>query len=321
MLTNVRMWYYAALAAARRVEVRERLAGLAAEAVGVSRQLYNTGAADQPDVMESEIEARRMQLSLEAAQNERYRVWRRLASMVGDVGLTAQPLDGTIDAAVPELDRDAILQQVLSQSPEIKAARLAVDRAQIALKRAQREPVPDLVVRGGPRYNREALESNGRPVGWEAAFDIGVVVPLFNRNQGAIAESRAELGRAEQEVGRLELEIQTRAADVFGQYLTMVRSAEAYRTDVLPRAEQSYQLYLARYRQAAAAYPQVLIAQRTLFQATDQYIDSAEGAWTAALELQGLLLTGGLDRTASPGATGERGGNTSMNGGRRSIRP
>lgn len=300
VLTDVRMRYYEALAAQRRVEVREHLAALAAEAVGTSRQLFNTGAADRPDVMESEIEARRAQLSLESAQNDRYRVWRRLASVVGDVALTPQPLDGTIDAPIPELDRDATIQQVLTGSPELEAARLAVERAQAALKRARREPTPDLVLRGGPRYNRELLEANGQPVGWEASVDVGLVVPLFNRNQGAIAEARAEVGRAEQEVARLELELRSRAADAFDQYLTALRSAEAYRTDVLPRAEESYRLYLARYRQMGAAYPQVLIAQRTWFEATDQYVDSAEHAWTAALELQGLLLTGGLDPAASP---------------------
>ena len=323
ILTDVRMLYYNALAAQRRVEVRERLAGVAAEAVGVSRQLYNTGAADQPDVLASEIEARQTQLMLEAAQNDRYRVWRRLASMVGDIGLTPQTLDGSIDATLPELDRDTIVREVLTQSPEIKATRLAVDQAQASLTRARREPAPDLVVRGGPRYNRELLEANGQPVGWEAAVDVGLVVPLFNRNQGAIATAGAELGRAQQEVSRLELELRSRVADAFDQYLTALRSAEAYRTDVLPRAEQSYQLYLARYRQGAAAYPQVLIAQRTLFQATDQYIEAAANAWTSALALQGWLLTGGLDPASSPSLAGERrtGAPSVMSGSEQAIRP
>ena len=323
ILTDVRMLYYTALAAQRRVDVRERLAGIAAEAVGVSRQLYNTGAADQPDVLASEIEARQTQLMLEAAQNDRYRVWRRLASVVGDIGLMPQPLDGSIDGTLPELDRDAVLREVLTQSPEIKATRLAVEQAQASLTRARREPAPDLVVRGGPRYNRELLEANGQPVGWEAAVDVGLVVPLFNRNQGAIATAGAELGRAQQEVSRLELELRSRVADAFDQYLTALRSAEAYRTDVLPRAEQSYQLYLARYRQGAAAYPQVLIAQRTLFQATDQYIDAAANAWTSALALQGWLLTGGLDPASSPSLVGDRGTSapSTMSNSGQAIRP
>ena len=40
VLNTVRALYYEALAAARRVEVREQLATLSAEAVGVSQQLY-----------------------------------------------------------------------------------------------------------------------------------------------------------------------------------------------------------------------------------------------------------------------------------------
>jgi cobalt-zinc-cadmium efflux system outer membrane protein len=295
ILNDVRILYYSALAAERRVQVRQNLVNLAAEAVGVSRQLYNTGAADQPDVLASEIEARETQVALETAQNDRFRVWRRLAAFVGDRSLVPRPLDGSIDAPIPELQHDAILQQVLRDSPEVKAAHAAVQRADAALTRARREPVPDLVLRGGPRYNRELLEANGQPVGWEAAFDIGLTIPLFNRNQGAVAESRAELGRVQKEVTRLELSLQARGADAFDEYLTNLRHAETYKTEIVPRAEQSYRLYLARYREMAAAYPQVLVAQRTLFQVSDQYVTFAEMAWMASLRLEGLLLEGGLD--------------------------
>jgi hypothetical protein len=45
-----------------------------------------------------------------------------------------------------------------------------------------------------------------------------------------------------------------------------LRASEAYRWEILPRAEEGYRLYLSRYREMAAAYPQVLVAQRTLFE-------------------------------------------------------
>lgn len=313
ILNDVGILYYSVLAAERRVQVRQNLVNISAEAVGVSRQLYNTGAADQPDVLASEIEAREAQIALETAQNDRFRVWRRLAAFVGDPSLVPRPLDGSIDASIPELQRDAILQQVLRDSPEVKAARAAVQRAEAALTRARREPWPDLVLRGGPRYNRELLELNGQPVGWEAAFDVGLTIPLFNRNQGAIAEGRAELSRVQNEVMRLELSLQSRLADVFEEYLTNLRHAETYKTEIVPRAEQSYRLYLARYREMAAAYPQVLVAQRTLFQVSDQYVTSAEMAWMASLQLQGLLVEGGLDaptRVGEPTGTVEPGNRT-----------
>jgi cobalt-zinc-cadmium efflux system outer membrane protein len=303
ILTDVRVLYYEALAAERRIDVRQRLAALGAEAVTVTRQLFNTGAADRPDVLTSEIEAHQLHVALETAQNDRYRVWHRLAALVGDASLAPRPLDGSIDTPVPELQRDAIVQDILAQSPELKASRAAIERAQTALSRARREPVPDLVLRGSGQYNRELLETNGRPVGWEAGVDVGFTIPLFNRNQGAVAESRAALGHAEKEVTRIELMLQARAADVFDAYLTNLRNAETYKNEIVPRAEESYRLYLARYREMAAAYPQVLVAQRTLFQVTDEYIQAAQTAWMAALQLQGRLLEGGLDAPTRVGET------------------
>ena len=312
ILTDVRVLYYGALATERRVTVRQSLAALGAEAVTVTRQLFNTGAADRPDVLTAEIEAQQLQVALETAQNERYRVWQRLAALVGDVALTPRPLDGSIDAPIPELQRDATVRDILAQSPELKATRAGIERAQAALTRARRETVPDLVLRGSGQYNRELLESNLRPVGWEAGVDVGFTIPLFNRNQGAVAESRAELGRAEKELSRVQLMLQSRAADVFDEYLTNLRHAETYKREIVPRAEEAYRLYLARYREMAAAYPQVLVAQRTLFQVTDEYIHAAETAWMASLQLQGLLLEGGLDAPARVGETRATGAGMTM---------
>lgn len=310
VVNSVRNLYYEALVAARRVETRERLAQLAAEAVAVSRQLFNVGAADRPDVLESEIEARQAQLALTSARNARFQTWRRLAAMVGDPTLTPHPLVGSIEAPVPELIRDSALETILRESPAIKAARAAIERSKLALRRARREAVPDLLLRGGPRYNRELLERGplqARPVGWEGAIEVGLTIPLFNRNQGNVAAAQADLARAQAELRRVEFALRAQFANVFGEYLTSLREAEIYRTDILPRAEEAYTLYLARFREMAAAYPQVLIARRTLFQVTDQYLTTVGNLWRAVVQIQGFLVMDGLE---APARAGEIGGAT-----------
>jgi len=305
VLTAVRTLFYEALATERRVGVNERLAQLAREAVMVTRQLFNVGAADQPDVLEAEVEAHRSGLRLESARNHRFTVWRELAAVIGDPRLQPQPLAGTIETMIPELQREAALREVLDASPELGVARAALDRAGASVSRARRETSPDLFLRGGVAYNRELLETGvggePAPVGWEAAIEAGISIPLFNRNQGGIAAARAEQDRAEAEVRRLELTIEARFALLFEEYLTALRSSESYRTDLLPRAEEAYRLYLSRYREMAAAYPQVLIAQRSLFELTDEYLEMLDGAWRSALVVQGLLATDGLAAPLRPG--------------------
>ena len=302
ILNSVRSLYYEALIAERRVRVRERLAELTDEAVRVSGQLYNTGAADRPDVLESEIEAREARLALDDARNRRYHTWLSLAAMIGEPELPLQPLAGDTDAPPPELDRSTAVAELLRDSPQIRRARLQVERAAAVLDRADRARFPDIFLRVEADYDRELSEAQpGRAVGWEGGLSAGISLPLFNRNQGDRAAARANLERAKADVRRLELALTSRVSGVFEAYLTSLHMSEEYAREILPRAEEAHRLYLERFRQMAAAYPQVLIAQRTLFQTSERYLSALQEAHVAAVQIRGLLLVDGLDAPPEPG--------------------
>jgi cobalt-zinc-cadmium efflux system outer membrane protein len=251
---------------------------------------------------ESEIETRRIQVELNAARNQLFALREQLAAMTGVAAVATRPLAGSIDEAVPDLERDATLQALIERSPQVRAARAAIARTQAATALARRETFPNLFLRGGAAYNREHTASGGRAVGWEGQFEGGVSLPLFNRNQGAILAAGAEEIRAQTELARLELSLRAQAAEGFAEYLTALRSAEVFRAEILPRAEQSYMLYVARYREMAAAYPQVLVAQRTLFEMAREYLTHLDAAWRSALRLQGFLAGDGLE---APGSESE----------------
>ena len=75
---------------------------------------------------------------------------------------------------------------------------------------------------------------------------------------------------------------------------------------MLPRAETAYDLYMTRFRQMAAAYPQALIAQRTLFELQEDYSAVLSRMWAKSIEIQGMLLEGALDapRSVQPETVG-----------------
>jgi len=66
---------------------------------------------------------------------------------------------------------------------------------------------------------------------------------------------------------------------------------------------RAYQLYLAKYRQMAAAYPQVIVSQRTLFQIEVNYIQTLESLWTNASALRNFTLSGALSVPTSAGSS------------------
>ncbi len=293
VLNSVRMLYYQALGDQSFVQVREELSRITREAVEVTRQLLNVGQADQPDLLAAQVEARRAEVALAMARNGQQRTWRQLASMVGQQSLQPMPLEGDLEN-LPELELDAALAAILGESPELRTAEAGIVRNELALRRARVEKIPDIVARGGVRYNRELLEQGGRPVGVEGFFDVSVRIPIFNRNQGNVAAARAELEHARLEVDRVKLSLRSRLAEVYKEYQDSLALVEAYRVDVLPPAQEAYDLYLASFRQMAAAYPQVLIAQRNLFELREDYIEALVNVQRRVVEIRGLLLTGGL---------------------------
>jgi cobalt-zinc-cadmium efflux system outer membrane protein len=301
ILSSVRQTFYTILLTERRIQVQERLAALASEAVGVTAQLFNVGAADRPDFLEIEIESRRLQLQLTRSKNALFAVRAQLAALAGVSEVAGRPLAGSIDTAIPELEREQVLRTLREQSPELRAARAELERTRAVTARSRRETYPDLFLRGGTAYNREHGEDTGRPIGWEGTVEAGISVPLFNRNAGGIAAAGADETRARAEVTRIELALQSRGASQFANYLTALRASEVYRAEILPRAEEAYGLYLSRYREMAAAYPQVLVAQRSFFEMSNEYLECLNEAWRAALQLQGFLVGDGLDAPAETG--------------------
>ncbi len=309
ILNGIRVLFYRALGAQQLVEVRTELAKLARDAVKVTGELFNVGQADRPDVAQIRIEAERAELDLIMAENEQAQVWLELGAVVGNPSLKPARLVGELDKNLPTLDSQTLLQQLLANSPEIKRARTGVERARAVIARAKAENAPDLFLRGGIGYNRELLEKeipNAGRTGPEAQLEVGLRIPLFNRNQGGIAAATAELDIAEREVQRVELLLRARFAAAYRSYLNAQRVAAQYEKQIVPNAQSAYDMYLKNFRGMAAAYPQVLIAQRTLFQVRADYIAALVDTWQNAILLQGYLLSGAL--AAPDGMTVESGG-------------
>jgi cobalt-zinc-cadmium efflux system outer membrane protein len=301
VVTNVRMSYIQALAAQQTLELRHNLSKLADNAVETSHQLANVGQADAPDVLESEVEAQQAQLAVTMAEQNQQRIWKALSAVVGNPRLPLTQLEGKLEDT-PPVNAEELVEKIVNESPAVRIAEIAVKRAEAALAREKREPIPDLQLRGGMQQNGELLsEPSGRPVGLQGFADVGVRIPIFNRNQGNIATAKADAERAKGEVERVKLVMRERAATVVQNYTFSQSAVDRYKNQMIPIAQKAYEMYTKKYQDMAAAYPQVLIAQRTLMQLEVSYVNALESFATSSLSLQSYLLTDGLEAPAQPG--------------------
>lgn len=292
---SIHIAFYEVLTAQRLIEDHRELARIAEDAVKTTEELVNVGQANEPDLLQARVEANRERVALVAAQQRYRRGWMHLVTLVGAPELPPTPLAGQLEPDGPPLEWEKELSRLLQESPEIQFAQAEVVRDQITVKREQVEPIPNIVVQGGPGYN---FETTPRATNWTVQAYIRV--PLFDRNQGTIRQAKADLTRAQAEVARVELALRRRLADAFSSYETARESVQDFRERSLPTSRRAFELYQDYFKRRRATWPQVLVAQRTYFQLRDDYANALLDLRRAETEIKGLLL---LDGNVPPGPT------------------
>ncbi len=287
VLNDVRSSYYQVLVAQKTIDVDEKLVGISNEGVQVTEKLRAASAVSQVDVLQANIEAERAQLRLNIAQNRYRAAWRRLGAVLGCPAFPIQPVTGDVESNLPVFEWEDTLDQILAQSPELARRHAAAEQArrELALQCANR--YPNFAVEAAVKYDTGSYDS---------VADVAVVLPLqlFNRNQGNILAAQSNLIVAEREIQRLELDLRDRLALAYEQYANARRQVDAYKDTILPHAKASLALVSMGYREGEFGYLELLTAQRTFFGANLAYLESLQQLWTQSVELEGLLLSGGL---------------------------
>ena len=285
--------YFEVLAAQRSVENHKRLAENAAEAAKVTQQLLNLGQANQQDLLQAEVEASQAAVAVRTTEARLRQDWTHLATLVGVPDLPQQPLVGRLEPDGPALAWDDSLARLLQDSPELAFAVTKVRQDQTQLQRERREPIPNVTVRGGVGYNYETRNPT-------AEVGLSLPLPLYDRNQGTVRQAAADLARSQAEVARVQLDLRRRFADAFTRYQTARAEAENFRDQVMPKAGKAAELYEEQFKNRRAAFPQVLVARRTVLQLNEEYNRSLVQYRRAEVEVRGLLLVDGLTAPSNP---------------------
>lgn len=296
----VRIGYFQVLASQEMLRLDNAMITLAASTLATAQRLRNIGQNDGSEVLQSEIELKRAEVAARVQEARLRREWRSLAALIGEPQLSFRRVEGRLDEDTGRIDPDAIIATIVSSSPATRLADVAVERAQAELTNARKFAIPDLTLRGGLQQNFEQAEGTNRAIGMQGFAEVGINLPIFNRNQGNVEAARADVERARLEQQRVRLALHQRAADAAFGYSSALQVAQNYQREILPRAEKLFAMQLTAWGQMRTSYPQVLSAQRGLFDAQTEYIEALEQLRTTTLTLQGFLLTDGLEAPASP---------------------
>jgi cobalt-zinc-cadmium efflux system outer membrane protein len=264
VLSDVRLRFYDALVAQRRVELSEEIARLSGQSSETSRQLLEGQQISRSDLLQAQIDAQESEILANNARNQHVEARRRLSAVVGISEMELAPLGGILDDDLPSYTWDDSYARVLSQNPELAVEVMA---------------------------SASHMDQTGDDV---AGVQIGIPLPICNRNQGNILAAEAELIAAQNNARRIELELQDRLATAYRRYANALEQVERYREQILPRAEQSWDLVGRGYREGQVDFLVLLTSQRTYIRVNLMYVEALAELRDAATLIDGMLLSDSL---------------------------
>jgi cobalt-zinc-cadmium efflux system outer membrane protein len=282
LVTVVRQRFYTLLAAQARVTALEELVGISTKSRESAQLLLKSGEGTKVDSLLLEIELERAEVGLENARTQLAALRRQFAAQIGMPDLVVGEVDGKLAAALPDYEAELVARGYLSQNALAQIARVEVERARIVLQRAVVEPAPNVGVYGAYQYNN-------LPSHEQAQVLLTLTVPLWNRNQGAIAAAQAKVGQARQTVQKVENELTGQLAESVGRYLSAQQLVNRYEKKIVPRAEETLTITQKGYAAGEFDFLRLLQAQKTLVESYLGYINAQEARWTAAAEISGVL--------------------------------
>ena len=289
VVSDVRHAFYDVLVAQRTLELTDQLVRIGQEGVRAADGLLKAKEVSRVDVLQAKIEADSAQILAQKARNRYSAAWRNLAVVAGLPNTPPASLSGDLQDGLSLLTWDEALGRVLSESPVAAEAQNGIAKAQAALARECAQQVPNIDLQAGLQYDNASRDTI-------AGIQVGMPVPLFNRNQGNIRRAQAELATARAEVRRVDLDLQQRLAVAFEQYQNARCQVEKFAGDILPNAQTSLDLVAAGYRQGEFNYVTLLTAQRTFFQVNLAYVEAIRDLRSATIAIEGNLLSDSLQQ-------------------------
>jgi len=276
---RVRAAYGEYATAAAVLRETERTADLFAAGLDRAERLTAGGKAEAYDVTRLRVEAAQVANRVGAARERVAAAGRMLAVAVGVdqlPGIGAAELPG--GTAVPSYDEAVALA---GRSSFVLAAAAEAEQARAEVRAAEVKPVPNVQTMTTVAHDYVTRA----PM---ASVQVGLPLPVFDRNRGNIAAAQARLVAAEAGVEQARLRAAERLAGAYQRYENARRQLDLYRTRVLPDAaaalEQIDRVYAAR----GERFLDTLDARRVLTQARIDYAQSLGDLWSAAAEIEAV---------------------------------
>ncbi len=202
---DVKVRFYNVLIAQRAVELNQELVQISRNAARAADDLFQAAQVARTDVLQAQVEAELVEVQTVKAQNALQSAWRQLAVVIGQPEMSPCQLAGELQQDIINTCWDQAWSCIYTTSPELAAAQAKLSAARFAVEKARADRFQNWDVEGGYAHdNATGFDTGG--------ITFTIPLPVYNRNQGGIAQAEADFHAAQAEVDRVALDLRNRLA-------------------------------------------------------------------------------------------------------------
>lgn len=268
------------------VHAQQRIA-LAEDSVKLAREFVEAVKVRVQAAAAHPAETTKAELALASAEIERDQMVRALAATRRNLAANWGGLSPKFQAAEGRLELAAAVptwEQIAggaARNPELSALAAEIARSAASVELAKTSAKADITLGGGLRHKSDPGDAT-------VVFGVSMPLPMYDLNEGSIAEAEASVGRARASLRAKQLELASALAKAHGELVAAHARCTAIRDRVLPGAQRVLDQAGERYRAGRTGLLDVLEAQRTLIAARSQLLDGTADVQRAVLELERL---------------------------------
>lgn len=183
----------------------------------------------------------------------------------------------------PDIAKLAIIAR--ESRPDVRAKRILLSQRETDLKLAKAYRVPDVTIGAGYAIQGSKGPDNSN----QMAFNLGLPLPLFNRNQGGIMQAEAAVQSAAADLGKTVNLVENEVDVAYRNLIQSRRLVEAYLGGVLDDARSTFAIVERSYERGGATLVDLLDAARTSRMIQQNYIEALFNYQRNAIQLESAV--------------------------------
>jgi cobalt-zinc-cadmium efflux system outer membrane protein len=283
--------FYQVLAAQQAQKLAQELLEIATTTKDTTTKRVLAGKISPVEETKAKVAEASLKIDLANSNQQLAISKQRLASLwAKSEGQTDYVVVGELEN-LKELPKQSELMAQLADSPRLKKAALAIQEKQAISNIELSKQTPDVTVSLGAQRNEELGGIT------QAMIGLSIPIPVFDKNQGNLLSAKAREYQSIDEKTALENQLQTELKDAYSRRQLQVEASNMYKQDILQGAQSAYEAARKGFEYGKFSFLEVLDAQRTLFQAKMQFIQTLTMAHLAEADIQRILGRTNLKET------------------------